>query len=191
MTHPPPGIGCRMMHPAPDTGCPIFAQSHRAKVGIRAKARTIFLLPRPNFADLQKGAPTTPSIAACQFSAVMVMHSEQDAGCRVIRSAPILGAPSSRSLIALRWAFARKREPSFSSLDPNFADLQKGAPTTSSIAACQFSAVILSAAKDPRICFLQLPLPLLLFVLSRHPRAQRRIPAFAVAVAVVRSPSSS
>jgi hypothetical protein len=65
----------------------------------------------------------------------------------------MLSAPSSRGLVALSWAFARKREPSFSSLVPNFADLQKGAPTTSSIAAYQFSAVILSVAKDPRICF--------------------------------------
>jgi hypothetical protein len=140
----------------------------------------------------------------------MVMHSEQDAGCRVICSAPMLGAPSSRSLIALRWAFARKREPSFSSLDPNFADLQKGAPTTPSIAACQFSAVILSVAKDPRTCFLQcrcrccclflvvilersegsphLQLPL--FVLRRHPEHAKNhvilsFPCRCLAVALV------
>jgi hypothetical protein len=35
----------------------------------------------------------------------------------------------------------------------SFADLKKRAPTTPSIAAYQFSAVILSVAKDPRICF--------------------------------------
>jgi hypothetical protein len=35
------------MHSGQDAGCPIFAQSHRAKVGIRAEARTVFLLPTP------------------------------------------------------------------------------------------------------------------------------------------------